>query len=121
MSVQVKTRRGTTAEHSSFTGAEGEITVDTDKKALVVHDGITVGGTPQDNARKILSKPITVDDFSGKNGYILAYDETEDQFYLKKDDGSGGGGGSGGLTVSTLRIRPYVSVIVLTRSHITHP
>jgi len=42
--IQVQLRRGTTAQHSSFTGAQGELTVDTDKNALVVHDGSTVGG-----------------------------------------------------------------------------
>lgn len=46
MSLAVQRRRGTTAEHSTFTGAEGELTVDTDKKTVVVHDGITVGGVP---------------------------------------------------------------------------
>jgi len=37
-------RRGTTAEHSTFTGVEAEVTVDTDKKRVVVHDGVTAGG-----------------------------------------------------------------------------
>lgn len=46
MSIEVKIRRGTTAEHSAFTGAEGEITVDTTKKTVVVHDGLTAGGIP---------------------------------------------------------------------------
>jgi len=46
MSKQLRLRRGTTAEHSEFTGAEGEITVDTDKDILVVHDGATAGGFP---------------------------------------------------------------------------
>lgn len=46
MSVQVQLRRGTTSEHSSFTGALAEVTVDTDKKTVVVHDGSTVGGVP---------------------------------------------------------------------------
>jgi len=44
MSTQAKLRRGTTLEHSTFTGALAEITVDTDKKTVVVHDGVTVGG-----------------------------------------------------------------------------
>ena len=39
-------RRGTTAEHSTFTGLVGEITVDTTKDTIVVHDGSTVGGIP---------------------------------------------------------------------------
>ena len=46
MAKLLKLRRGTTSQHSSFTGAEGEVTVDTDKETLVVHDGSTAGGTP---------------------------------------------------------------------------
>ena len=46
MSTQIQRRRGTTAEHSTFTGVEGEITVDTTKDTAVVHDGTTVGGHP---------------------------------------------------------------------------
>lgn len=46
MSVQVQRRGGTTAEHGTFAGASREITVDTDKKTLVVHDGVKKGGFP---------------------------------------------------------------------------
>lgn len=46
MSTAVKLRRGTTVQHSTFTGAEGEVTVDTTKDTVVVHDGSTVGGFP---------------------------------------------------------------------------
>ena len=46
MAKLLKLRRGTTSQHSSFTGAEGEVTVDTDKEALVVHNGSTAGGFP---------------------------------------------------------------------------
>lgn len=46
MANQLKLRGGTTLEHSSFVGAMREVTVDTDKKTLVVHDGGTVGGHP---------------------------------------------------------------------------
>lgn len=46
MATQIQRRRGTTAQHSTFTGALGELTVDTDKKTVVVHDGITAGGSP---------------------------------------------------------------------------
>ena len=42
--IQVQLRRGTTAQHGSFTGAQGELTVDTNKNALVLHDGTTLGG-----------------------------------------------------------------------------
>ena len=46
MATQVQRRRGTTAEHSTFTGAVGETTVDTSKDTVVVHDGSTQGGFP---------------------------------------------------------------------------
>ena len=48
MSAEIKRRRGTTASHTVFTGAVGEITIDTDKKVVVVHDGVTPGGFPQE-------------------------------------------------------------------------
>ena len=43
---QVKIRRGTTAEHSVFVGEIGEITVDTTKNTVVVHDKTLQGGNP---------------------------------------------------------------------------
>ena len=46
MAKLLKLRRGTTSQHSSFTGAEGECTVDTTKDTLVVHDGAQAGGRP---------------------------------------------------------------------------
>jgi hypothetical protein len=46
MPTQIQLRRGTTANHSTFTGAAGEVTVDTTKKTVVVHDGATAGGFP---------------------------------------------------------------------------
>ena len=46
MAKLLKLRRGTTSQHGSFTGAEGEVTVDTDKESLVVHNGSTAGGFP---------------------------------------------------------------------------
>lgn len=46
MAKAVQRRRGTTVQHASFTGLVGEITVDTDKKTAVVHDGSTAGGVP---------------------------------------------------------------------------
>ena len=44
MSRQIQIRRGTAAEHDNFTGAIGEVTMDTTNKTLRVHDGVTVGG-----------------------------------------------------------------------------
>ena len=44
MAVQVQFRRGTKAQHDAFTGATGEVTVNTTDKTLVMHDGLTLGG-----------------------------------------------------------------------------
>ena len=38
-------RKGTQVENAAFTGALGEVTVDTTRKTLVVHDGTTAGGS----------------------------------------------------------------------------
>lgn len=46
MATQVQFRRGTTAETANFAGALGEVTVDTTKDTVVVHDGSTLGGFP---------------------------------------------------------------------------
>jgi|TARA_B100000073_G_scaffold82788_1_gene63434 hypothetical protein len=46
MTTQIQRRRGTTTEHASFTGAVGEITIDTTKDTVVVHDGSVAGGHP---------------------------------------------------------------------------
>ena len=46
MATQVQFRRGTTGQHSAFTGAVGEVTVDTEKKTVCIHDATTVGGFP---------------------------------------------------------------------------
>lgn len=46
MATQIQFRNGTTTQHNTFTGALGEVTVDTTKDVIVVHDGVTVGGFP---------------------------------------------------------------------------
>lgn len=72
MSKQVKWRRGTTGEHSTFIGAIGEVTVDTTKNVVVVHDGVTTGGHSSELAEKAASTVTTTDggnvqDFIDKN------------------------------------------------------
>ena len=44
MATAIQRRRGTTSQHSSFTGLAGEITIDTDLTTVIVHDGSTAGG-----------------------------------------------------------------------------
>ena len=46
MAKLLKLRRGSTTSHASFTGAEGEVTIDTTKDTAVVHDGAQAGGRP---------------------------------------------------------------------------
>ena len=63
MAKQLKLRRGTTSQHGSFTGAEGEVTVDTDKETLVVHDGSTAGG-----------HPVAAEDMANVSSHLLLED-----------------------------------------------
>jgi hypothetical protein len=83
MSKQVQLRRGTTAQHATFTGAVGEVTYDTDRKCLVVHDGVTAGGLPLtgylvldpegSGTAQIVDSPIAI---TGKNvgdGGVMLY------------------------------------------------
>lgn len=44
MPTVLQFRRGTTAQNNSFTGAAGELSIDTDEDAIRVHDGATAGG-----------------------------------------------------------------------------
>lgn len=55
MSFAFQRRRGTTTQHASFTGLAGELTVDTTKKTVVVHDGSTAGGVPLAKERPTLN------------------------------------------------------------------
>lgn len=80
MSTEIKFRGGTTTEHSSFTGAEREITVDTTKNTVVVHDGTTAGGHALAKASDLAGNAS--DDFSA-----ASIDATE--LDLNGGDGSG--------------------------------
>ena len=44
MPTTVQFRRGTTAQNNAFTGAAGELSIDTDKNSIRVHDNSTAGG-----------------------------------------------------------------------------
>ena len=61
MAKLLKLRRGTTSQHSSFTGAEGEVTIDTTKDTAVVHDGSQTGGRPlaREDLNNVSSSTIT--------------------------------------------------------------
>jgi len=44
MATALQLRRGTTAQNNAFTGVVGELSIDTQTEALIVHDGSTAGG-----------------------------------------------------------------------------
>ena len=68
MAKLLKLRRGTTTQHGSFTGAEGEVTIDTTKDTAVVHDGSQAGGRPL--AREDLDN-VSSANIKGKLGTTL--------------------------------------------------
>jgi hypothetical protein len=108
MPTQVQVRRGTTAEHSSFTGAVGELTVDTDKDVVVIHDGSTAGGHPmlkQDGSNSALalgsaSSPSLK--FTGDTNTGI-YSPGADQVAISTN-------GTGRLTVSTTAVSSTLAV-----------
>lgn len=76
MAKVLQHRRGTTAEHANFTGAEGELTVDTDKHSVRVHDGVTAGGheiLPKDKNDALYAPKdidVGVTSVNGKTGVV---------------------------------------------------
>jgi hypothetical protein len=80
MTKEIKRRRGTTVEHNTFTGAEGEITIDSDINVAVIHDGVVPGGYPlakADMSNADLSDKINVNELAtsdGASGDILTTD-----------------------------------------------
>lgn len=101
MATQIKYRRGSSVEHETFTGAIGEITVDTTTNTLVVHDGVTVGGKRQDKlynktfetvSELQSSKGLKVGDtvWIGERGWYfdVTSTETPDTFAIIDIDGS---------------------------------
>ena len=57
MTTALQFRRGTTAQNNSFTGALGEISIDTQLDTIRVHDGSTAGGF--ELVQKVLTQTLT--------------------------------------------------------------
>jgi len=120
MSKQVRFRRGTTAQHSSFTGALGEVTVDTDKNVTVVHDGTTAGGIPsarQDRPRGFTRTEVftTV----GAATWTLTGKTDLRRVVVTAYGGGGGGGanaggGSGGIGTRTIELADLTTNVTVT-------
>jgi hypothetical protein len=77
MPTVVQFRRGTTNQNDSFTGADGEFSVDTNKYTIRVHDGVTSGGN--ELLRKDLTnQQVLIDTGVGTSPTILdTFDATD--------------------------------------------
>ena len=71
MAIQIQLRQGTTTEHNTFTGAVGELTYDTQKKQLRVHDGDTVGGHVVGAVEDTLTSDSASKCLSARQGKLL--------------------------------------------------
>ncbi len=75
MATQMQIRGGTTAENLLFTGAQREVTYDTEKNTLIGHDGVTPGGFPMATEQALADGTIYYnDDIPGgsvANAYLL--------------------------------------------------
>jgi hypothetical protein len=80
MSTQVQFRRGTTTQNNAFTGANGEISIDTDVKTIRLHDGVTGGGASimmnTTTAQTALNKTFSTGSVWTGNAVALGYGGT---------------------------------------------
>jgi hypothetical protein len=99
MPIQIQFRRGSSAEHETFTGAPGEITVDTSNNTLRVHDGETPGGTT-------LAKRSEIPDLTPLD-YIIESGRTDTMWWRKYKSGAVDMGGhyTGNSTTITLPVK----------------
>ena len=72
MAKRLQLRGGTTTQHSTFIGADREVTIDTDKHVPVVHDGVTAGGHPLALASDSI-KPDSMTVQEGKDAVYAAH------------------------------------------------
>jgi Major tropism determinant N-terminal domain len=59
MTEQLQLRRGTGAQVAAFTGAQGEVVVDTTNNRAIVNDGATVGGWPAAKLAEVITNTRT--------------------------------------------------------------
>jgi len=87
--TQIQFRRGTTAQTNAFTGAAGEMTVDTDKNTLVVHNGVKAGGFPVARADAVGSSIVGLVGASNATTPTTKFDFTSaDSVTTRSTDGT---------------------------------
>lgn len=107
MSRQIQFRRGSSAEHETFTGAPGEITVDTTNNTLRVHDGETAGGTT-------LAKRSEIPDLTPYDYVIEWQSPTADNNYTWYRKYKSGWVEMGGIGRSAAASSPFEAVFPIT-------
>ena len=114
MATAIQWRRGTTSQHSSFTGLVGEITVDTDLNTVIVHDGSTAGGHRLAKYSDVGTQESIEDTVSGLlvggTGVTITYDDAAGTLTIDGQTGDitgvtagaslSGGGTSGAVTLA---------------------
>jgi len=86
MAIQVQIRRGTTAQHSSFTGAAAELSFDTDLKTIRAHDGSTAGGIIlAKTASPTFTGTVTVAELTATGNVTSPFFYSQSDINLKKD------------------------------------
>lgn len=125
MAKQLQLRRGTTAQHSSFTGAVGEITIDTDKDTLVVHDGYTQGGEAllREDLNNLANNSVDLSKIaSGTQGQVLYYNASGQLTtlnagtagYVLKTNGAGQNPSWGSATIDSANLMTYSGAVLKT-------
>ena len=108
MAKLLKLRRGTTSQHSSFTGAEGEVTVDTTKDTAVVHDGSTAGGHPLVKENAEVTSAGIASNVVDEDNLKVSNSPTNGQFLQAQS------GNTGGLTWAAVSQTPEGTAVLST-------
>lgn len=82
MNKALQLRKGTSFEHLSFTGLEAEISVDTDKNTIIVHDGITAGGHELVTLQTVINNYAPIASTISGYGITDAYTKSETDVLL---------------------------------------
>lgn len=81
MAKMFRPRRGTTEKNAALVGGVGELTVDTTKGTVRVHDGTTAGGTELARTKDI---PINTSQLTNDSGFLTAHQDLS--AYAKTSD-----------------------------------
>ena len=94
MAKPLRPKRGTTAKNDAFVGLASEITIDTDKHSIRVHDGVTAGG------HEILPKAKNDLLYQEKGNYVTSVNGQTGAVVI--ESGSGGLPTAGGTMEGTV-------------------